>query len=171
LRTHLYRISGVDFTQIDGLDVLNVQTILSEVGLNPDAFPTVKNFTSWLAICPNNRITGGRIKSRSTRKAPNRAAEAFRMAAYTLTHSSSALGGFCRRMRARLGSPKAITATAHKIARIFYQMWKYRTPYQDLGADYYEQRYKERVLRNMKKTARQIGYLIEFTPIPQTAVS
>jgi transposase len=171
LRTHLYRISGVDFTQIDGLDVLNVQTILSEVGLNPDAFPTVKNFTSWLAICPNNRITGGRIKSRSTRKAPNRAAEAFRMAAYTLTHSSSALGGFSRRMRARLGAPKAITATAHKIARIFYQMWKYRTPYRDLGADYYEQRYKERVLRNMKKTARQIGYLIEFTPMPQTAVS
>jgi transposase len=171
LRTHLYRISGVDFTQIDGLDVLNVQTILCEVGLNPDAFPTVKHFTSWLAICPNNRITGGRIKSRSTRKAPNRAAEAFRMAAYTLTHSSSALGGFCRRMRARLGTPKAITATAHKIARIFYQMWKYRTPYRDLGAHYYEQRYKERVLSNMKKTARQIGYLIEFTPMPQTAVS
>jgi transposase len=171
LRTHLYRISGVDFTQIDGLDVLNVQTILSEVGLNPDAFPTVKNFTSWLALCPNNRITGGRIKSRSTRKAPNRAAEAFRMAAYTLSHSSSALGGFCRRMRARLGAPKAITATAHKIARIFYQMWKYRAPYRDLGADYYEQRYKERVLSNMKKTARQIGYLIELTPMPQTAVS
>jgi hypothetical protein len=148
LRTHLYRISGVDFTQIDGLDVLNVQTILSD-----------------------NRITGGRIKSRATRKAPNRAAEAFRMAAYTVSHSSSALGGFCRRMRARLGAPKAITATAHKIARIFYQMWKYRTPYRDLGADYYEQRYKERVLSNMKKTARQIGYLIEFTPMPQTAVS
>lgn len=171
LRTHLYRISGVDFTQIDGLDVLNVQTILSEVGLNPDAFPTVKHFTSWLAICPNNRITGARIKSRSTRKAPNRAAEAFRMAAYTLTHSSSALGGFYRRMRARLGTPKAITATAHKIARIFYQMWKYRTPYRDLAADYYEQRYKERVLSNMKKTARQIGYLIQFTPMPETAVS
>jgi transposase len=171
LRTHLYRISGVDFTQIDGLDVLNVQTILSEVGLNPDAFPTVKNFTSWLAICPNNRITGGRIKSRSTRKAPNRAAEAFRMAAYTLSHSSSALGAFCRRMRARLGAPKAITATAHKIARIFYQMCKHRTPYWDLGADYYEQRYKERLISNMKKTARQIGYLIELTPMPQTAVS
>jgi len=171
LRTHLYRISGVDFTQIDGLDVLNVQTILSEVGLNPDAFPTVKNFTSWLAICPNNRITGGRIKSRSTRKAVNRAAEAFRMAAYTLSHSSSALGGFCRRMHARLGAPKAITATAHKIARIFYQMWKYRTPYQDLGADYYEQRYKQRLLSNMKKTAKQIGYFIELTPMPQSAVS
>jgi hypothetical protein len=74
-------------------------------------------------------------------------------------------------MRARLGAPKAITATAHKIARIFYEMWKDRTPYRDLGADYYEQRYKERLLSNMKKTARQIGYLIEVTPMPQTAVS
>lgn len=171
LRTHLYRISGVDFTQIDGLDVLNVQTILSEVGLNPDAFPTVKNFTSWLAICPNNRITGGRIKSRSTRKAVNRAAEAFRMAAYALTNSSSALGAFFRRMRTRHGAPKAITATAHKIARIFYTMWKTRTSYQDLGADYYEQRYKQRVLKNIKKKAKQIGYLITLTPIPEPAVS
>lgn len=171
LRTELYRISGVDFTQIDGLDVLNVQTILSEVGLNPDAFPTVKNFTSWLALCPNNRITGGRIKSSSTRKAANRAAEAFRMAAYTLTHSSSALGAFCRRMRSRLDAPKAITATAHKIARIFYQMWKYRTPYKDLGAHYYEQHYKERVLNNMKKKAKQLGYLMTLTPMPEQAVS
>lgn len=171
LRTHLYRISGVDFTQIDGLDVLNVQTILSEVGLNPDAFPTVKHFTSWLGICPNNRITGGRIKSSATRKVVNRAAGAFRMAAYTLSNSSSALGAFYRRIRARLGSPKAITATAHKIARIFYQMWKYGTPYKDLGADYYEQRYKERVISNIKKKAKQIGYVITFTPMTEQAVS
>ena len=171
LRTHLYRISGVDFTQIDGLDVLNVQTILSEVGLNPDAFPTVKHFTSWLGICPNNRITGGRIKSSATRKVVNRAAGAFRMAAYTLSNSSSALGAFYRRIRARLGSPKAITATAHKIARIFYQMWKYGTPYKDLGADYYEQRYKERVISNIKKKAKQIGYVITFTPTTEQAVS
>jgi len=171
LRTHLYRISGVDFTQIDGLDVLNVQTILSEVGLNPEAFPTVKNFTSWLALCPNNRITGGRIKSRSTRKTVNRAAEAFRMAAYALTNSSSALGAFFRRMRTRHDSPKAITATAHKIARIFYTMWKTHTSYQDLGADYYEQRYKQRVLKNIKRKAKQIGYLITLTPMPEAAVS
>ena len=88
-----------------------------------------------------------------------------------LSNSSSALGAFYRRIRARLGSPKAITATAHKIARIFYQMWKYGTPYKDLGADYYEQRYKERVISNIKKKAKQIGYVITFTPMTEQAVS
>ena len=74
-------------------------------------------------------------------------------------------------MRIRHGSPKAITATAHKIARIFYRMWKTHTSYQDLGADYYEQRYKQRVLNNIKKKAKQIGYFITLTPIPEPAVS
>ena len=81
LRTRLYQMTGVDFTQIDGLDVLTVQTIVSEIGLSPDAFPTMKHFTSWLALCPNNRITGGKVKSTRTKKAANRAAMAFRIAA------------------------------------------------------------------------------------------
>jgi transposase len=162
LRSHLYRITGVDFTQIHGLDALSVFSILSEVGLNPHAFPTVKNFTNWLALCPNNRITGGKVKSSKTRKAKNRAANAFRLAAMSVGNSTSALGGYFRRMRSRHGAPEAITATAHKLARIFYHLWRTGEPYQDPGQDYYEQKYKERVLRNMKKRAKDLGYEISL---------
>jgi transposase len=88
LRIHLYRMTGVDFTQVDGLDVLMVQTILSETGLSPDAFPTTKHFISWLALCPDNRITGGKVKSTRTKKAANRAAMAFRIAAQSLANSN-----------------------------------------------------------------------------------
>ena len=133
IRTELYRISGVDFTQIPGLDALTAQTILSEVGLDPGKFPTEKRFVSWLGLCPNNRITGGEVKSTKTRKTVNRAANAFSMGAQTLANSNVALGGFYRRIRSRLGSPKAITATAHKLARIFYRMWTTGQAYADLG--------------------------------------
>jgi transposase len=115
LRTHLYRISGVDFTAIDGLAILTVQTIISEVGLDPTRFPTVKHFTSWLGLCPCNRITGGKVKSSQTRLAVNPAANAFRMAAQRAGKSNSANVSFYRRLRSRLGTPKAITATARRI--------------------------------------------------------
>ena len=167
LRTELYRMSGVDFTQIPGLDVVSVQTILSEIGLDPAKFPTEKHFVSWLGLCPNNRITGGKVKSSKTRKTVNRAANAFRMAAQAVASSNSGLGGFYRRIRARLGSPKAITATAHKLARIFYRMWTTGQAYTDLGSDYYENRYKERVLRNITKRARELGYTAVLQPIEQ----
>jgi transposase len=170
LRTHLYRISGVDFTQIDGLEAYSVHRILSEVGLDPGAFPTEKNFTSWLGICPDNRSSGGKIKSTKTRRVVNRAANLFRLAARTLARSSSALGGYYRRMCARLGAPKAITATAHKLARLFYHLWKTGEPYKDPGADYYEKKYKERVLRNIKNKARQLGFDINLTPLPNEEV-
>lgn len=171
LRTHLYRISGVDFTQIDGLDVVSVHTVLSEVGLDPTAFPTEKHFCSWLGLSPNNRITGGRIKSSKTRKVINRAANAFRMAAQSLTHSSCALGGYYRRMSARLDCPEAITATAHKLARIFYHLWKNGGTYHDPGALYYEQKYKERVINNMIRKAKQLGFQINIEPLNELQVS
>lgn len=171
LATHLYHITGMDFTKIDGLNVLTVQTILSEVGLNPQAFGTEKRFTSWLGLCPENRITGGNIKSVRTRKVVNRAAKAFRMAANSLKNSSSALGGYYRRMCARLGPPKAITATAHKLARIFFRLWKNGGTYQDLGPDYYEQKYTDRVIKNMKKRAKQLGFQISLQPIVNAEVS
>jgi len=163
LRAELYRISGVDFTQIPGFDALTVQTILSEIGLDPGRFPTEKRFVSWLGLCPNNRITGGHVKGTKTRKTHNRAANAFRMAAQSAGNSNSAFGGFHRRIKARLGAPKAITATAHKLARIFYRLWTTGKSYVDLGADYYESRYKERVLRNITKRAKELGYQL----IPQ----
>ncbi len=167
LRTELYRVSGIDFTQIPGLDVVTVQTIISEIGLDPGKFPTEKRFVSWLGLCPNNRITGGQVKSSKTRKTVNRAANAFRMAAQALANSNTGLGGFYRRIRSRLGSPKAITATAHKLARIFYRMWTTRQTYTDAGNDYYENRYKERVLRNITRRARELGYDAVLQPIGQ----
>lgn len=171
LGTHLYRITGVDFTKIDGLNVLTVQSILTEVGLNPEAFGTEKRFASWLGLCPENRITGGRIIGNKTRKVVNRASKAFRMAANSLKNSPSALGGYFRRMRSRLGAPKAITATAHKLARIFFHLWKNGDTYQDLGADYYEQKYKDRVLKNIKKRAQQLGFKITLEPLAGLEVS
>lgn len=158
LRTHLYRVSGVDFTRVDGFDVLTVQTILSEVGLDPHRFPTVKHFTSWLGLCPGSRITGGKVKSSQTRRVVNRAATALRMAAQSAGRSHTALGAFYRRLRSRLGAPKAITATAHKLARIFYRMWTTGEAYADLGEDYYEQKYQERVVNNLKKRANELGF-------------
>ncbi len=170
-RAHWYQVTGVDFTQIDGLDVLTIHSILSEVGLNPEVFPTSKHFSSWLGLCPDNRVTGGKVQSTRTRKVVNRAADAFRLAAQTMARSSSALGGYYRRMKARLGAPKAITATAHKLARIFYHLWKTGKPYQDPGADYYEKQYKERFIRNITLKAKQLGYQISLHPILTGEVS
>lgn len=163
LRSHLYRISGVDFTQIDGLEALSVQTILSDIGLDPTRFPTVKHFVAWLGLCPGSRISGGKILSSKTRKVSNRAATAFRMAAHSLANSHTALGAFYRRIRSRLGPPKAITATAHKLARIFYRLWVTGEHYEDLGGDYYEQQYQQRVLKNLEKRASQMGF--QLTPV------
>lgn len=158
LRGELYRLTGVDFTQIDGLDVLSVQTILSEVGLDPTRFPSVKHFTSWLGLCPGSRISGGKVLSNRTRKVVNRAATAFRLAAQSLARSHSALGSFYRRIRSQAGAPKAITATAHKLARIFYHLWSTREPYLPPDADAYEQQYRQRSLASLQRQAQQLGY-------------
>ena len=162
LRQYLYRIAGIDFTSIDGLDALNIQTILSEVGLDPSRFPTAKHFTSWLGLCPGQKITGGKVKSSQTRKVVNRAANAFRMAAFSLTQSRSALGAFYRRLRSRLGAPKAMTATAHKLARMFYRLWTTGESYCDPGVDYYEQKYQELMLTKLQKKAQALG--LELVP-------
>ncbi|MBR8835157.1 MAG: IS110 family transposase [Stigonema ocellatum SAG 48.90 = DSM 106950] len=162
LRKYLYRMAGVDFTLIDGLDALTVQTILSEVGLDRERFPTVKHFSSWLGLSPGQKITGGKVKSSQTRQVVNRAANAFRMAAFSLTQSRSALGAFYRRLRSRLGAPKAITATAHKLARMFYRMWTHAGEYIDPGMDYYEQQYQDLILKNLQKKANALG--LELVP-------
>ncbi|OUC13869.1 MAG: IS110 family transposase [Alkalinema sp. CACIAM 70d] len=160
LKHHLYRISGVDFTEIDGLGVLTVQTILSEVGLDPTRFPTAKQFASWLGLSPGTNISGGKRKSTKTRHISSRAANAFRIAAMAAGKSDSALGAFFRRLKARLGSPKAITATAHKLARIFYQMWSTRQSYYDVGAKYYEQQFQQHKLKQLRKQAAALGFTL-----------
>ncbi|MBW4502000.1 MAG: transposase [Scytonema hyalinum WJT4-NPBG1] len=145
--------------------------LLSELGLDPTRFPTVKHFTSWLGLCPGSRVTGGKIKSSQTRSVVNRAANAFRMAAQTLCRSHSALGAYYRRMQARLGAPKAITAAAHKLARIFYHLWTSGNAYVDPGIDAYEQQYRERVLKNLKKKAQAFGLELISISHPTQCVS
>lgn len=159
-RAHLIRITGVDLTRIDGIDSLSALKLIGETGLDMTRWPTEKHFTSWLALCPGSKITGGRRISGKTRPAANRAAQAFRMAAFSLHHSHSALGGYLRRQKARLGAPKAITATAHKIARLYYRMLRYGEEYVDPGQDYYEQQYRRRVLNNLQRRAKALGYVL-----------
>jgi transposase len=166
LRSHLYRMIGIDFTQIDGLEALTVQTIISEVGLDPTRFPTAKHFASWLGICPGSKISGGKILSAKTRKVVNRASNAFRLAAQSLANSKTALGAFYRRIRSRSGAPIAITATAHKLARIFYRLWTTGEDFVDAGVDAYEQQYQNRVLKNLKQRAKQMGFDLVPEPIP-----
>ncbi len=167
LRTHLYRITGVDLTQIAGLGARSVLVILSKVGLDAAQFPTVKHFVSWLGLCPGSRITGGKVKSSKTRRVVNRAANAFRMATQTLSRSQSVLRAFYRRMKARLGGPKAITATAHKIARIFYHVWSKGDAYADPGVETYEQKYRERMLNQLQRKAQSLGF--DLVPKPDIA--
>ena len=115
-----HRMTGVDLTAIEGIDEPTALTIISEIGLDMGRWPTVKHFTSWLGLCPHHRVSGGKVLSRGTKPCANRVATALRLAASCLQRSQSALGAFFRRMKARLGTPKAITATAHKLARLIY---------------------------------------------------
>lgn len=157
----LYRMTGVDLLPIDGLDELTIQKVLCEIGTDMSKWPTVKHFTSWLRLCPNNKITGGKVIHTGVQPTKNRATVALKVAAASLTRSDSALGAYYRRMRARLGPPAAITATAHKLARIIYIMLKERIPYHDFGSDYYELQYRNRVLRNLNRRAAKLGFRLE----------
>jgi transposase len=153
VRQPLYRCSGVDLTRIDGLDVQTAQTVISEVGVNRSHWPTESRFASWLGLCPDNRTSGGKILHRGTRRVINRAATALRIGAWNLIRSQSALGAKFRRLRARLGAPKAITAMAHQLARLVYRMLKFGTAYIDKGMEHYESKYRLQQMKWLQKQA------------------
>ena len=153
----LYRITGVDLTRIDGVDAYTALKVVSEIGTDMSKWSSAGHFASWLGLSPANRITGGRIVSSRTKRNAIRAA-ALRLAAGALHHSDSALGVFYRRKRAQLGSPKAITAAAHKLARIIYSMLRHGQNYVGQGADYYENQYRQRAFRAAQRRAAQLGY-------------
>ena len=155
---HLYRMTGVDLTRIDGIDGYTALKVISEIGTDMTKWPSAKHFASWLGLSPHNRITGGRVMSSKTKASANRAAAALRLAANALHRSDSALGAFLRRKKTHLGAPKAITATAHKLARLIYSMLRYGQEYVDAGAEYYETQYQQRALRAAKRRAAQLGY-------------
>ena len=164
---HLYRMTGVDLTRIDGVDGFTALKVISEIGTDMTKWPSAKHFASWLGLSPNNRITGGRVISSKTKPSASRAAAALRLAANALHRSDSALGAFLRRKKAQLGAPKAITATAHKLARLIYTMLRYGQEYVDAGTEYYEKQYQDRALRAAKRRATQLGY--QLVPMPNPA--
>jgi len=158
-QAELYRVLGVDLTNIDGVNESTAQLIVSELGLDIcQKWPTEAQFTSWLGLCPNNEISGGKLLKRGTRKVVNRVANALRMCAQSLLKSKSALGAYARRMRSRKDTPVAITATAHKLARLIYRTLKYGQAYVDAGCDLYEAKYKATMLKSLQRKAKLLGY-------------
>jgi transposase len=160
LSSELKRITGVDLTRIDGIDVMVAQTLLSEVGMDMSRWNTEAHFSSWLGLCPDNRISGDKLLGKGTRHVVNRAATALRLAARNLIRSRSYLGAQYRRLRTKLGAPKAITAMAHRLARLVYRMLKYGQQYVDKGTEYYENRYRQQQIHLLQKKAAKLGLQI-----------
>ena len=152
------------------MDVTTALVVVSEVGADMARFPSDKHFASWLGLCPGTRITGGKVMSGRTKRCANRAAQALRLAAAALRTSQSALGAYCRRMCARMDKPKAVTAAAHKLARLIYAMLTKGQEYTDHGQEYFEERWRERVLFNLKRRAQQLGMtLVPDASAPKAA--
>ena len=156
-REDLYRICGVDVMSCDGIKDNTALVLVSEIGMDVTPWPTEKRFASWLGICPANDISGGKVIRRRKRRTTNRAAQALRLAASNLHHSQSSLGAYFRRKRAQIGVQKAIEATAHKLARIWYQMMKNKTPYTDIGEEAYNERYRAHRLAVCAHMAKALG--------------
>jgi transposase len=154
----------VDLTAIEGIDENTALVLLSEVGPDMSRWPTEKHFASWLGLCSHHKVSGGKVLSRKVRPSTNRAAPALRLAARCLHHSHSALGAFLRRLKARLGAPKAITATAHKLARLVYRLLKHGEDYVAQGMAEYEQAYRERAVQHLARKAKALGYKLLPTP-------
>lgn len=172
LRKNLYVLAGVDFTAIPGLNELTVQTIISEIGTDMSKWPTEKHFTSWLGLSPTNKISGAKVLSSRTRKVKNSAAIAFRTAACSAGKTQTAIGAFMRRIKSKVGAPKAITATARKIACLFYRLLKYGSDYVEEGLEYYEKKYEANLIEKAKKMAKRLGYeLVKNLDKPTLEVS
>jgi transposase len=167
-RHHLEQMTGADLTKLPGLDLLAVERILSEIGLDMNCWPSKKHFCAWLNVAPNNRISGGKILSSKPRKNANRAAAALRLAAQSAMQSKTAVGAFIRRIKVRLGAPTAINAGAHKLARLLYRMLKFGKAYVETGQETYERLFKERMLRNLQRKARELGF--HLTPMAPTVI-
>lgn len=160
LKLELARVVGVDVTVLPGVDAMTAQTVFSECGYDLGSFENEGKFSSFLGLSPNNRITGGKVKSRRSRKVASRAAIALRIAALSLLRGKSALSAFCRRMRARLGPAKAITATAHKLAVLLFRMVRYGQDYVDQGQQAYEQQYRQQQRAWLLRQARRLGLAV-----------
>lgn len=169
VRTALYTLTSVDLTQITGFGPYTALRLIGECGTDMAKWPTEKHFASWLSLSPGNRKSGGKILSSRTGRSRNRAATLLRIAAVNVGRTETALGAFYRRLAARAGKAKAVTATARKLAVLFYTIMKHGKAYVDPGAQYYETQYQHRVVANLKKRAHRLGYNLVAAPIPEGA--
>ena len=163
VKSHLIRIVGVDLTAVPGIEASSALKIISEIGLDLSRWKSSKQFASWLGLCPGNKVSGGKRLSGKSKRTANYAASTLRMAASTLHQSESALGAFFRRLKSRLGAPKATTAAAHKLGSIIFDMIKQGKEYLELGQDYYENKYRERMVKNLSSRAKMLGFRLVET--------
>jgi transposase len=155
-------------TRINGISESAALGLISEIGINMSPWPTEKHFVSWLSLCPNNKITGSRVLKSRTRKTVNRARTILCLCAQSLLRSQSALGAFCRRLCSRIGKPKGIIATAHKLAVLVYRMLKGGVDYTDIGQEQYDNQFKERALKSLARKAKELG--LQLVPCPENEV-
>jgi len=158
VRTALYQLIGVDLTQIHGIGPFLALRLIAECGTDLSKWRSSKHFTSWLTLSPGCKISGGKILSAHSRKSKNRLTAHLRLAAVTVGKTNTALGAFYRRLSARIGKAKAVTATARKIAVLFYNAMRFGMHYSDPGADQYEQKYRERVIKQLHRRAAEFGF-------------
>ena len=165
-RAMLHSVLGIDLTQIHGLGPSLALKLIGECGTDLSAWPDAKHFTSWLCLAPSNKISGGKVLSARTRRSGSRAAALLRLAATTVGRTQTALGAFYRRLSARIGKAKAVTATARKIAVLFYNAVRHGMDYSDPGTSYYEERYRARVLANLRRRAKSLGFVLQEASSP-----
>ena len=158
IRSALFAVIGMDLSQIHGIGSYTALRLVAECGDDMSRWPTAKHFTSWLSLAPGNKISGGKLLSSRTRRSSSRPAALLRLAAINVGRTQTALGAFYRRLAARVGKAKAVTATARKIAVLFYNALRYGREYLDPGADYYEEGYRQRVLTSVRRRARSLGF-------------
>jgi transposase len=158
VRTPLYALTRTDLSQIDGIGPANALRLVAELGTDMTRWPTAQHFTAWLALAPHNKISGGRLLSSRTPRSANRAAAIFRLAAVNLGRTQTALGAFYRRLAYRLGKPKAVTATARKLALLVYRTLKDGLVYADPGADAYDRAHRAAVVRRLRQRAGTLGF-------------
>lgn len=170
VRSSLYQLMGFDLTQIHGIGPYLALRLISECGTDLSRWPTAKHFTSWLRLSPGNKKSGGKVLSAHTGKTTNRVTAHLRLAAVTVGRTNTALGAFYRRLAGRIGKAKAVTATARKIAVLFYNAVRHGMSYADPGADRYEQQYRQRVVKNLHRRAAEFGFSLQ--PVaPEVCVS
>lgn len=168
VRSAMYQLAGTDLTQIHGIGPYLALRLIAECGTDLSRWRTAKHFTSWLTLSPGCKISGGKVLSANTRKTSSRVTVDLRLAAVNVGKTNTALGAFYRRLAARIGKAKAVTATARKIAVLFYNAMRYGMDYRDPGADHYEQQYRDRVIKQLHRRAAQFGFTLHPQDSPES---